>query len=99
MTEFTKYLSLKLDSSKENLYVISDETGKRELHSYNLKDDRYVKVSNEKENVKNYWFEDGGLLIATDFNGNEREQLTYFKDEETVQLTSYEREVYLLKTS
>lgn len=88
MTEFTKYLSLKLDSSKENLYVISDETGKRELHSYNLKDDRYVKVSNEKENVKNYWFEDGGLLIATDFNGNEREQLTYFKDEETVQLTS-----------
>lgn len=88
MTEFTKYLSLKLDKTKENLYVISDETGKRELHSYNLKDKSYVKVSAEKENVKNYWFEDDGLLIATDLNGNEREQLTYYTGEEMNQLTA-----------
>ena len=88
MTEFTKYLSLKLDKSEENLYVISDETGKRELHSYNLKDKSYVKVTNEQENVKNYWFTDGGLLTATDLNGNEREQLTYTNKEEKVQLTA-----------
>ena len=88
MTEFTKYLSMKLDKTKENLYVISDETGKRELHSYNLQDKSYVKVSEEQENVKNYWFEDDGLLIATDFNGNEREQLTHFKGEEINQLTA-----------
>ena len=49
MTEFTKYLSLKLDKTKENLYVISDETGKRELHSYNIKDKSYVKISAEQE--------------------------------------------------
>ena len=88
MTEFTKYLSLKLDTAKENLYVISDETGKRELHSYNIKDKSYVKVSAEQENVKNYWFEDHGLLIATDLNGNEREQLTHFKGAEMKQLTA-----------
>lgn len=88
MTEFTKYLSLKLDQSEENLYVISDETGKRELHSYNLKSKSYVKISDEQENVKNYWFADEGLLIATDFNGNEREQLTHFKGEEMNQLTA-----------
>lgn len=88
MTEFTKYLSLKLDKTKENLYVISDETGKRELHSYNIKDEKYVKVSAEQENVKNYWFEDEGLLIATDLNGNEREQLTHFKGKEMNQLTA-----------
>ena len=88
MTEFTKYLSLKLDKSEENLYVISDETGKRELHSYNLKNKSYVKVTNEQENVKNYWFLDGGLLTATDLNGNEREQLTYTNKEEKVQLTA-----------
>lgn len=88
MTEFTKYLSLKLDKSEENLYVISDETGKRELHSYNLKNKSYVKVTNEQENVKNYWFTDGGLLTATDLKGNEREQLTYTKKEEKVQLTA-----------
>lgn len=88
MTEFTKYLSLKLDSEKENLYVISDETGKRELHSYNLENEKMVKVTNEKENIKNYWFEDGGLLIAADLNGNEREQLTYFKNDGVNSLTS-----------
>lgn len=88
MTEFTKYLSLKLDKSEENLYVISDETGKRELYSYNLKDKSYVKVTNEQENVKNYWFTDVGLLTATDLNGNEREQLTYTNKEEKVQLTA-----------
>ncbi|CAD2081717.1 peptidase S9 [Jeotgalicoccus coquinae] len=88
MTEFTKYLSLKLDKSEENLYVISDETGKRELYSYNLKGKSYVKVSDEQENVKNYWFADNGLLIGTDLNGNEREQLTFFKGEEKVQLTA-----------
>lgn len=88
MTEFTKYLSLKLDKSEENLYVISDETGKRELHSYNLKNESYVKISNEQENVKNYWFADDGLLIATDLNGNEREQLTHFKGEEMNKLTA-----------
>ncbi|CEA01198.1 Prolyl endopeptidase precursor [Jeotgalicoccus saudimassiliensis] len=88
MTEFTKYLSLKMDKSEENLYVISDETGKRELHSYNIQSQRYVKVSDEQENVKNYWFADGGLLLATDLNGNEREQLTYFKEEEKYQLTA-----------
>lgn len=88
MTEFTKYLSLKLDKSEENLYVISDETGKRELHSYNLKNKSYVKVTNEQENVKNYWFTDGGLLTATDLKGNEREQLIYTNKEEKVQLTA-----------
>ena|GEM_PF-1992158 len=88
VTEFTKYLSLKLDKSEENLYVISDETGKRELHSYNLKDKSYLKVTNEQENVKNYWFTDGGLLTATDLNGNEREQLTYTNKEEKMQLTA-----------
>lgn len=88
MTEFTKYLSLKLDKSEENLYVISDETGKRELYSYNLKDKSYIKVTNEQENVKNYWFTDVGLLTATDLNGNEREQLTYTNKEEKVQLTA-----------
>lgn len=87
MTEFTKYLSLKLDSSKENLYVISDETGKRELHSYNLADDKQVKVTAEQENVKNYWFEADGLLIATDYNGNEREQLTHHAGNKTEKLT------------
>src|SRR5699024_6878655 len=88
VTEFTKYLSLKLDKREENLYVISDETGKRELYSYNLKDKSYVKVTNEQENVKNYWFTDVGLLTATDLNGNEREQLTYTNKEEKVQLTA-----------
>ena len=88
MTEFTKYLSLKLDKNEENLYVISDETGKRELHSYNLQNKSYVKVTEEDENVKNYWFADGGLLIATDLNGNEREQLNLFKGEGKIELTA-----------
>lgn len=88
MTEFTKYLSLKLDKNEENLYVISDETGKRELHSYNLQNKSYVKVTEEDENVKNYWFADGGLLIATDLNGNEREQLNFFKGEGKIELTA-----------
>lgn len=88
MTEFIKYVSMKLDDKEENLYVITDETGKRELHSYNLSNESYKKVTNEQENVKNYWHVDKGLLIATDFNGNEREQLTYITDNETVQLTN-----------
>lgn len=79
---------MKLDDNKENLFMITDETGKRELHKFNLTDESYVKVTAEKENVKNYWHVDKGLLIATDFNGNEREQLTYFKDNNTIALTN-----------
>lgn len=87
MTEFTKYASMKLDDKDENLYIITDETGKRELHSYNLSDKSYIKVTEEQENVKSYWHVDKGLLIATDFNGNERGQLTYFKNNEAIKLT------------
>src|SRR5699024_10472811 len=43
--------------------------------------------TNEKENVKNFWHVDEGLLIATDYNGNEREQLTYIKNGSVQKIT------------
>lgn len=87
MTEFIKYLSLKKDESGDNLYFISDETTKRELHRYNLNNEELIQVTNEKENVKNFWHVDEGLLIATDYNGNEREQLTYIKNGSVQKIT------------
>src|SRR5690625_1127681 len=73
MTDFIKYLNMKL---KEGfLYYISDETGKRELHRYNLSDGSTEQVTHEVQNVKNYWFVNDRLMISTDYNGNEREQL------------------------
>ncbi|SOC39508.1 dipeptidyl aminopeptidase/acylaminoacyl peptidase [Salinicoccus kekensis] len=72
MTNFIKYLDMKL---KEGfLYYISDETGKRELHRYNLADGSTEQVTHEMQNVKNYWFVNDRLMISTDYNGNEREQ-------------------------
>ncbi len=72
MTEYVKYLNMKIKFN--HLYFISDETGKRELHKYNLDDGSIKQVTKEKQNVKKYWFADDQLMIATDFNGNEREQ-------------------------
>lgn len=72
MTEFVKYLNMKLKNN--HLYYISDQTGKRELHKYDLESGSSKQITDEKQNVKKYWFADDRLIIGTDFNGNEREQ-------------------------
>lgn len=72
MSDFVKYLNMKIKG--DHLYFISDETGKRELHKYNLNDGSTEQVTDEKQNVRKYWFADNHLIISTDFNGNEREQ-------------------------
>ena len=79
MTNFIKYLNMKLKDGQ--LYYISDETGKRELHKYSLADSASAQVTNEVQNVKNYWFVNGHLMISTDYNGNEREQLKLADEE------------------
>lgn len=88
LTEFTKYLSLKLDEEKKNLYFIADSTGKRELYSYSLYEQTHKQVTDENENVKNFWFVDDGLLYAVDHNGNEREQLKFVKGNTQIELTN-----------
>lgn len=84
MTEFIKYLNMKMDARNDTIYFISDETGKRELYKNNMETGVTFKVTDESRHVKNYWLHDDGILIATDFNGNEREQLTLLTEEESV---------------
>ena len=72
MPEFVKYLNMKFKDN--HLYFISDQTGKRELHKYHLGDGSIQQVTDERQNVKKYWFAEDQLMISTDFNGNEREQ-------------------------
>ncbi len=73
MTDFIKYLNMKIKDG--HVYYISDETGKRELHKYSITDGSSAQVTHEVQNVKNYWFAGDRLMISTDYNGNEREQL------------------------
>lgn len=72
MPEFVKYLNMKLKDN--HIYFISDGTGKRDIHKYNVDDGSVEQVTDEKQNVRKYWFADNQLIISTDFNGNEREQ-------------------------
>lgn len=88
MTEFIKYLSMKHSKDDNALYYISDETGFRELFKYDLENSESTKVTDEKENVKNFWLFSDGVLIATDVDGNEREQLTLVKKDEKIQVTN-----------
>ena len=83
MTEYVKYLNMKIKYN--HLYFISDQTGKRELHKYNLGDGSIKQVTEEDQNVKKYWFADDQLIISTDFNGNEREQFKLL--DENIHLT------------
>lgn len=72
MADFVKYLNMKLKNN--HLYFISDQTGKRELYKYSLDDGSIEKLTEEKQNVKKYWFVNDELMVSTDYNGNEREQ-------------------------
>lgn len=76
--KFKRYFNLKLYDN--SLYFISDETGKRELYRYDLKQKWSKKVTDTEQNVKGYWFVNDKLYISFDFNGNEREQLYILKD-------------------
>lgn len=88
MTEFVKYLNMKYSKDENHLYYISDQTGFRELFKYDVKNEVEKKVSDEKENIKNFWLLDEGVLIATDVDGNEREQLTLLNGDEKKQVTN-----------
>lgn len=88
MTEFIKYLTMKYSKEDNCLYYISDQAGYRELFKYNIGHQAEEKVTGEKENIKNFWLVNGNLLIATDVDGNEREQLTFLQGEEKTEITN-----------
>lgn len=95
MAEFIKYLNMKLKD--DHLYYISDETGKRELHKYNLDDGSSEQLTDEQQNVKKYWFINNQLMISTDFNGNEREQLKL--PDKNIKLTDSENHYHYYGTT
>ena len=75
MAYYVKYSDMKSGENGEALFYISDESGKRELWQMNLVDGKVSQVTYEEENIKDYWFEEHGVVLAIDHNGNERNQL------------------------
>jgi len=75
MTYYIKYSDMKSGADGETLFYISDESGKRELWQVNLVDGKPSQVTYADENIKDYWIEEHGVILAIDHNGNERNQL------------------------
>ena len=75
MTYYIKYSDMKSGADGETLFYISDESGKRELWQVNLVDGKPSQVTYADENIKDYWNEEHGVILAIDHNGNERNQL------------------------
>ncbi|WP_017549261.1 S9 family peptidase [Salinicoccus carnicancri] len=75
MGYYIKYSAMKSGQNGERLFYISDESGKRELWQMNLVNGEVSQVTYEEENIKGYWLEEYGMVLAIDHNGNERNQL------------------------
>lgn len=80
--KFKRYFNMKLHNN--SLYYISDETGKRELFRYDIKQKWSKQLTKTEENIKGFWFIEDKLYVSIDFSGNEREQL-YLLNEDQVE--------------
>ncbi|WP_462420269.1 alpha/beta hydrolase family protein [Salinicoccus sp. Marseille-QA3877] len=75
MNHFNKYLNMKYDERQNIIYYISDESGIHNLWKYDLDNDEKVQVTDEDQNINDYWLEPNDNIVAIDYNGNERHQL------------------------
>src|SRR5699024_7925341 len=66
---------MKYDEKQNLIYYISDENGIHNLWKYNLVNDEKVQVTDEDQNINDYWLEPNDNIVAIDYNGNERNQL------------------------
>lgn len=75
MENFSKYLNIKHDQKNNYIYYISDENGLRSLYRLNLSNYEKTQVTKYSQNIKDFWIEENDVIIAVDYNGNERNQL------------------------
>lgn len=75
MEKFSKYLNMKYDPKNNYIYYISDEDGLRNLYRLHLSNYEKNQVTKYNQNIKDYWIEEHDVIIAVDYNGNERNQL------------------------
>src|SRR5690625_2365 len=75
MENFSKYLNIKHDKNYNYIYYISDEDGLRNLYRLDLNNYEKTQVTSYDQNIKDYWIEENDIILAIDYNGNERNQL------------------------
>ena len=75
VAHFSKYLNMKYDEEQNLIYYISDESGIHNLWKYDLNNHKRIQLTDEEQNVNDYWLEQGENIVAIDYNGNERNQL------------------------
>jgi len=99
MENFNKYLNIKYSQKNNYIYYVSDEDGLRNLYRMNLDNNKKTQVTKYKQNIKDYWLEENDVIVAVDYNGNERNQLYRMNEnQDTVDIvddTDYFHQYYI----
>lgn len=81
MEDFSKYSNMKYDENNNFIYYISNENGLPNLWRFNMESSEKFQLTDEKQNVTDYWLEENNIIIAIDYNGNERNQFYKLKED------------------
>ncbi|MFC3388046.1 prolyl oligopeptidase family serine peptidase [Salinicoccus sesuvii] len=81
-------MNLKYCDKKRRLYFISNESGMHQLWEMDIADQKKRKVTSFSQNTKNFWIEANHIVVATDYNGNERNQYHKLDSRIATEITS-----------
>lgn len=88
MDHYIKYMNLKYHDKERKLYFISSESGMQQLWELDIASGEKHKLTDSDQNIKNFWIEAHHTNLATDYNGNERNQFHKFNRGMMMDLTS-----------